>query len=47
MQQISSHDVKSMPIGTIVYSVWAGLYKNEMVDIEWLEKTLLEGNLPK
>jgi hypothetical protein len=40
-------DVKSLPIGALVYNVWAGLYLNEMVETKGLEKALLEGNLPE
>ena len=47
MEQKNPHEVKNMTIGTIVFNVWVGLYKNGMVDMKWLEKTLLDGNLPK
>jgi hypothetical protein len=35
-----------MPTGAIVYNVWAGLFINEMVNRQWLEKALLDGDLP-
>ena len=35
-----------MPTGAIIYNVWAGLFKNEMVNRQWLEKALLDGDLP-
>lgn len=36
-----------MATGGIVFNVWIGLYINQMVNNEWVEKALLDGDLPK
>jgi hypothetical protein len=47
MEKNHSQDVKTMPIGKIVYCVWAGLFLNQMINQQWLEKALLSGDLPR
>ena len=47
MEKLDSHNLKSFPIGTIVYCVWAGLFINKMVNQQFLEKALLSGDLPR
>lgn len=36
-----------MATGAIVFNVWTGLYKSEIINEEWIEKALLDGDLPK
>lgn len=47
MEKSNPPNVKDMTIGTIVHNVWAGLFINQMINQQWLEKALLSGDLPR